>query len=97
MPNSYGEILTARGGSYILNDTHVYHVNLFYSIIVLEDTVITQLSTISVNGIEEEVLDQHIQSPTVAIKAGATITPMDINKPFFSITLDSGSVQLVLK
>jgi hypothetical protein len=97
MANSYGEILTARGGSYILNDTEVYKDKLFYSIIVLEDTQFDQLSTISVNEIVDEVLNQHIQNPNGIIKAGATITPMDINKPFFSIRLVSGSVQLVLK
>lgn len=96
MPNTYGEILTARGGSYVLNNTSEYN-GLFYAIAVLQDTVFSVLETTDSNGIDANVLNDHFADATLAIKAGAMITPMDIAKPFSKIQLTSGSVVLVLK
>jgi hypothetical protein len=98
MPNSYGEILTARGGTYILNTTDPYEdLSLVYAIVVLEDTEFSKLYTTDSNGIVTDVINDHFADPLIPIKAGAIITPMDINKPFSDITLTSGSVMLVLK
>lgn len=96
MANSYGEILTARGGSYILNDTAEYN-GFVYAIVTLEDTIFDTLDTKDSNGIVNDVLSSHISDKTIATKAGAIITPLDINKPFYNIQLVSGSVILVLK
>lgn len=97
MPNTYGEILTARGGSYVLNDTTEYTGEV-YMISVLEDTVFTTLKTIDTTGtVETDVLADQIADPLTAVKAGAIITPLDIAKPFYKIELASGSVVLVLK
>jgi hypothetical protein len=96
MANSYGEILTARGGSYILN-TGPY-TGQFYAVVVLENTVIKDLYTEDRNGtVNDLALDDHIADPTIAVKAGAIITPMDFNAPFSYIALTSGSVALILK
>ena len=96
MANSYGEILTARGGSYILNDTSGYQGRV-YAIAVLEDTIFDKIRTIDTNGIVTDVLTDQIADPLIAVKAGAIITPLDINKPFWQIELASGSVALILK
>lgn len=96
MPNTYGEILTARGGSYVLNTINEYE-GLFYAIAVLQDTVFSVLETTDSNGTVTDVLADHFDDPLLDIKAGAMITPMDIAKPFSKIQLDSGSVVLVLK
>lgn len=96
MANSYAEILTARGGSYILNTTDAYTGEV-YAIVTLEDTVFTGIKNIDSNGIQNSVLADHFADPGIAIKAGAIITPMDINKPFYIVQLGSGSVILVLK
>ena len=98
MANSYGEILTARGGSYILNTTDVYNNQFFYAVVVLENTVISSLYTEDRNGtVNQQALDDHIADSAIAIKAGAIITPMDFNAPFSHIELISGSVALILK
>lgn len=96
MANSYGEILTARGGSYILNTTDEY-IGQAYAIVTLEDTVISVIKNIDSNGIETDVLSSHIADNVTAVKAGAIITPMDIGKPFYTVKLASGSVALILK
>ena len=97
MANSYGEILTARGGSYILNNTNGY-TGQFYAVVTLEDTEFSKLYTEDRNGIENQLaLDEHIAEPLNVIKAGAIITPMDFNAPFSFIQLNSGSVALILK
>lgn len=97
MANSYGEILTARGGSYILNDTSGY-TGQFYAVVTLEDTEFSKLYTEDRNGVENQLaLNDHIANTTGVIKAGAIITPMDFNAPFSFIQLDSGSVALILK
>lgn len=96
MANSYGEILTARGGSYILNTTDSYDRQV-YAIVTLEDTRFTSLDTIDSNGIITGVLSDHFADPNIDIKAGAIITPIDINKPFINIQLSTGSVALILK
>lgn len=97
MANSYGEILTARGGSYILNDSTTYNNSLFYVVTVLEETIISELESTDSNGVVYNVLSDQISDTSTAIKAGAVMTPMDINKPFSKITLTSGSVTLTLK
>jgi hypothetical protein len=98
MANSYGEILTARGGSYILNNASAYNQQFFYAVVVLENTVIKALYTEDRNGtVNDLALDDHIADPTIAVKAGAIITPMDFNAPFSRIELLSGSVALILK
>jgi len=98
MPNSYGEILTARGGTYILNITAPYEdLSLVYAIVTLETTEFSILRTTDSNGIVTDVINDHFADPLTPIKAGAIITPMDINKPFSGIRLTSGSVMLVLK
>lgn len=96
MANSYGEILTARGGSFILNNTSAYQGRV-YAIAVLEDTLFDTLDNIDTNDIVTDVLADQIADPLVAVKAGALLTPLDINKPFYNILLTSGSVTLVLK
>lgn len=96
MPNSYGEILTARGGSFILNDANLY-TEKTYAIVALEDVIFDTLETIDSNDIITDVLADHIADTGTAIKAGAILTPMDIAKPFYNIQLVSGSVILVLK
>lgn len=96
MANSYSEILTGRGGTVILNDTSSYQGRV-YAIAVLEDTLFDTLETIDVNGIITNVLPNQIADPLVAVKAGALLTPRDINQPFYNIELTSGSVTLVLK
>lgn len=96
MANSYGEILTARGGSFILNDTSAYQGRV-YAIAVLEDTIFDTLDNIDTNNIVTDVLADQIADPLIGVKAGALLTPLDINKPFYNIQLSSGSVTLVLK
>ena len=96
MANSYGEILTARGGSFILNDTSAYQGRV-YAIAVLQDTIFDTLESIDTNDVIYDVLADQIADPFVAVKAGALLTPLDINKPFYNIQLTSGSVTLVLK
>jgi hypothetical protein len=96
MPNSYGEILTARGGSFVLNNTDEY-TGIVYAISVLQDTIFATLETTDSNGIDADVLNDHFSDASLAIKAGALITPMDIAKPFSKIELTSGSVVLVLR
>jgi hypothetical protein len=96
MANSYGEILTARGGSFILNDTSLY-TGRVYAIAVLEDTIFDTLDSIDTNDVVENVLPNQIADPLTGVKAGALLTPLDINKPFYNIGLTSGSVTLVLK
>jgi hypothetical protein len=96
MPNSYGEILTARGGSFVLNSTSAYQGEV-YAIAVLEDTIFDTLDNIDRNGIVLDVLSDQISNPAAVTKAGALITPLDIEKPFYNIALASGSVVLVLK
>jgi hypothetical protein len=98
MPNSYGEILTARGGTYILNTAGIYeNLSLVYAIVVLEDTEFSKIYATDSNGIVTDVTGDHIKDSGIPVKAGAIITPMDINKPFSTIDLISGSVMLVLK
>lgn len=97
MANSYGEILTARGGSFILNNPLTIYEGKVYAIAVLEDTVFNTLENIDTNDIVTDVLPSQIADPLTAVKAGAIITPLDINKPFYRIELVSGSVALILK
>jgi hypothetical protein len=97
MANSYGEILTARGGSYILNTTDPFQSELVYSIVTLENTVFDTLECTNRNGVVTNVLNDHIANAGAAVKTGAMITPMNVEAPFSKIQLASGSVMLVLK
>jgi hypothetical protein len=97
MPNSYSEILTARGGSYILNNTNSY-TGTVYLISVLEDTIFDTLEVTDPTGtVVTPVLSLQIANPSLAVKAGAIITPLSIGSPFSKVELASGSVVLVLK
>jgi hypothetical protein len=97
MPNSYSEILTGRGGTYILNDTSSY-TGTVYMISVLEDTIFDTLEVTDPTGtVVTDVLSSQIADPLTAVKAGAIITPLSIGSPFSKIELTSGSVVLVLK
>jgi len=97
MPNSYSEILTARGGSYILNNTDSY-TGTVYLISVLEDTIFDTLEVTDPTGtVVTPVLSLQIADPSLAVKAGAIITPLSIGSPFSKVELASGSVVLVLK
>jgi hypothetical protein len=97
MPNSYSEILTARGGSYILNNTNSY-TGTVYLISVLEDTIFDTLEVTDPTGtVVTPVLSLQIADPSLAVKAGAIITPLSIGSPFSKVELASGSVVLVLK
>ncbi len=79
-----------------MNDTTAYQGRV-YAIAVLEDTIFDTLENIDTNDVVENVLAAQISDPLVAVKAGALLTPLDINKPFYNIQLTSGSVTLVLK
>ena len=82
--------LVANNGTYIVNNTTQVEGKLFDAIIVLEDTIFLEIFI----G-EPDVLSEYIANPAIAIKAGARITPMNDLK-FTSLTLVSGSVELVL-
>jgi len=97
MPNSYSEILTGRGGTYILNDTSAY-TGTVYMISVLEDTIFHTLEVTDPTGtVVTPVLSLQIADPLTAVKAGTIITPLSIGSPFSKVELASGSVVLVLK
>jgi hypothetical protein len=89
MPLQSLEVLTARAGSYILNDTSTVTGNV-YAVVVLEDTVFDTLT--DSGGLTK---GSYIAAVGTAVKAGAIITPLDINKPFATVKLTSGSVALV--
>jgi len=97
MPNSYSEILTGRGGTYILNNTDPYEGTI-YLISVLEDTIFNVLEVTDPTGtVVTDELPSQIADPLTAVKAGAIITPLSIGSPFSKVELVSGSVVLVLK
>ena len=83
------EIMSARAGVYILNDTSTYTGNVA-AVVVLEDTIFNLLGDAKGND-----KDDYIADSATAVKAEAIITPIDVNRPFNSIDLTSGSVALV--
>ena len=87
---NFNDILTARAGSKVINDTTEY-VGTIYRIQVLEDTV---FASIKVGGVDAK--STYVSTPTTAVKAGAIIAPVDINKPFSAVDLTSGSICITL-
>jgi len=87
---NYNDILTARAGSKVINDTTEYEGTI-YRIQVLEDTVFASLKVAGV-----DVKSTYVSTPATAVKAGAVITPVDINKPFSAVDLTSGSICITL-
>jgi hypothetical protein len=87
----WNEILVPKAGTFVVNTTDEKVAN-HLMIVVLEDTV---FNAIKVDGVD--VKSSYIQNPATAVKAGAIITPLDINKPFSAVDLVSGSVSIVLQ
>jgi hypothetical protein len=87
--NLMGE-LVANNGTFIVNNTEQVEGKFIDAIVVLEDTIFAEIFI----G-EPDVLSQYISNPSIAIKAGAIITPLN-DLQFTSLTLVSGSVALVL-
>ena len=92
MPNSWNEILSARAGSIVVNNTDVIELE-FYAIKSVENVTIID----SLFQGEDNVTTEYVVDPATRIGLGAVITPKDINKPFTSITLSAGAVCLTLK
>jgi hypothetical protein len=86
--NLLGE-LAGNNGTFILN-SDINLTKKIDAIVVLEDTI---FQTIGVNGIDAKAT--YLADPTIAIKAGAIITPLDALQ-FSNVRIDSGSVVLVL-
>jgi hypothetical protein len=86
--NLMGE-LVANLGTYIVNNT-TEATKTIDAIVVLEDTI---FSSIKVAGTDAK--STYLADATIAIKAGAIITPID-DVQFSGLTLTSGSVALVL-
>jgi hypothetical protein len=92
MPNSWNEILTARQGSVVVNKLDDPFIQNMYVVTSISDiTVITQLLQ---DGVD--VIADYITSPGDGIPKGGVITPIDIKKPFTSITLSAGAVCVTL-
>lgn len=87
----WNEILVPKAGTFLVN-TATEKVANHLMIVVLEDTV---FNAIKVDGVD--VKSSYIQDTATAVKAGAIITPLDINKPFSAVDLVSGSVSIVLQ
>lgn len=87
----WNEILVPKAGTFVVNTTTEKVVN-HLMIVVLENTV---FNAIKVDGVD--VKSSYIQDASLAVKAGAIITPLDINKPFSAVDLVSGSVSIVLQ
>lgn len=83
------EILIAKKGTFVLNNTTEKTVNI-NAIVVLEDTV---FSSIKIAGVD--VKSTYIATPATAVKAGAIIRPTNAQQ-FSGVKLTSGSVILVL-
>lgn len=87
---TWNEIATAAAGTIILNGTDAY-TDPVSAIYVLEDTVFNALDDAGGND-----KDDYITDSSIAIKAGALLTPFDKQKTFVNIDLTSGSVALIL-
>jgi hypothetical protein len=88
MANSQS-VLSAAQGTYIVNSTAAV-VQSCDAIVALEDTIFT-----SIKIGDSDVTAKYIQDPSIAVKAGAIIRPLNGAK-FTEIELTSGSVILVL-
>jgi hypothetical protein len=88
MANSQS-VLSAAQGTFILNTTDIVTMSCD-AIVALEDTVFASISI----G-ESDVTAKYIKDPSVAVKAGAIIRPINGAK-FSEVQLTSGSVILVL-
>lgn len=88
---TWNEILSAAAGTIVLNDTSNYSEQGFAAVHVIGDAVFTTLDDANGNEVDSYIID-----PSVAVKAGAMITPFDKQKAFTRIQLASGSVVLVL-
>ena len=88
MANSQS-VLSAAQGTYIVNGTDPVEL-LCDAIVALEDTII---NTIFIG--ENNVTGDYIYDPSIAVKAGAIIRPLNGAK-FSGVRLTSGSVILVI-
>jgi hypothetical protein len=88
MANSQS-VLSAAQGTFIVNGTDAVEL-LCDAIVALEDTIFT-----SIKIGESDVTEKYIQDPSIAVKAGAIIRPLNGAK-FTEIELTSGSVILVI-
>lgn len=91
MPNSWNEILTARQGSVVKNDTHQFSANMYVITSVSDATIIYELQQ---DGVD--VLADYIVDPAVAVPRGSIITPRDIKKPFTVVSLSAGAICVTL-
>ena len=91
LKNGSNSVLVASNGVFIVNDANLYSGN-FQALLVLEDTIISSLKH---TGDATEKIGSYVSTPGTAIKAGAIITPIQLNT-FGSIQLTSGSVRIVL-
>ncbi|CAB4162398.1 hypothetical protein UFOVP775_35 [uncultured Caudovirales phage] len=88
MANSQS-VLSAAQGTFILNTTDRVAMSCD-AIVALEDTIFA-----SIQIGESDVTYSYIQDPSVAVKAGAILRPLNGAK-FTQLELTSGSVILVL-
>lgn len=86
--NLIGE-LAGNMGTFVVNTTTEVTKKID-AIVVLEETIFT---SIKVNGVDAK--NTYIQDATLAVKAGAIITPVN-DLQFSGVQLVSGSVALVL-
>lgn len=86
--NLLGE-LAGNMGTFVVNTTTEVTKKID-AIVVLEETIFT---SIKVNGVDAK--NTYIQDATLAVKAGAIITPIN-DLQFSGVQLVSGSVALVL-
>lgn len=91
LKNGSNSVLVAANGVFIVNDANLYSSN-FQALLVLEDTIISSLKH---TGDATEQVNEYIANSAIALKAGAIITPIQLNT-FGSIQLTSGSVQVIL-
>ncbi len=83
------EILIAKKGTFVLNNTTEKTVNV-NAIVVLEDTV---FNVIKIAGVD--VKSTYIAAPSTAVKAG-TIIRATAAQQFSGVKLTSGSALLIL-
>jgi hypothetical protein len=88
MANSQS-VLSAAQGTFILNTTDRVSMSCD-AIVALEDTIFTSIMI----G-ESDITTRYIYDPSIAVKAGAIIRPLNGAK-FTQLELTSGSVILVL-
>jgi len=86
--NLIGE-LVGNMGTFVVNTTIEVTKNID-AIVILEESIFT---SIKINGVDAK--NEYIQDATLAVKAGAIITPIN-NLQFSGVQLTSGSVVLVL-